>query len=232
MTWDEYQKTRSFMEEKALALMKHEKKDMVKSGLPIDNYNRYIIGNRSFYSMKANVFKHIIGSHWIRAQQEFPEKFGTGHAMDVVEAIHAIEPTFDLPRFAEFLVNEQFAYVIEIKDGEVIPKVLRIDLFRELKKDKNGNLEFVGGIMHAAKHFSVNDVNLATGNDKHNISDPEEIIRLAVEAFFVANGMVEPPNKLVSRVSIDDKYDLKFVFYHETVTDVHFIKTIHKDPKP
>jgi hypothetical protein len=55
------------MEEKALALMKHEEKDMVKAGLPIDNYKRYMIGKRRFYSMKANVFKHIIGSHWLQA---------------------------------------------------------------------------------------------------------------------------------------------------------------------
>ena len=131
----------------------------------------------------------------------------------------------------EFLVNEQFAYVIEMKDGEVIKRVLRIDLFREMKLNEKGKLEFVGGIMHAAKHFSVNDINLATGNDKHNIPGPEDIIRLAVEAFFVAPGIPEKQNTIVSRVSIDDKYDLKFVFYHEVVTDVYFIKTIHKDTK-
>ena len=231
MTWEEYQKTREFMEKKALALMDHEGKDMVKAGLPIQNYTAYRIQGRIFYAMKSNVFKEIIKDVYIQAHKNFPERFGTNNADDVLKALYDSEPVFEFDRFKDFLHNEQFAYVIESQDGEIVDKILRIDLFRQLDTNKQGNPEFTGGIFHVLEHFSIEGRNLSTGNDIHDIKHPEEIIKLASEAFFVANGEFETPSKYVSRIDLDDNYRLKFVFYLEENTKVFFIKTIHKEAK-
>lgn len=231
MTWEEFQKTREFIEKKSLDLMKHETKDAAKMGFPINNYRKYLLQGRTFYCIKSNVFKVIIEEYLQKAQKQYPEKFGTGNAIDVITAIYNLEPTFDLNRFVGFLQNEQFAYVIESKDGEITDKILRIDLFRKLDENEKGYKEFTGGIFHSFKHFSVDNVNLSTGQDIHNIQCPEELLHLAAEAFFIAESNHENPKKLVSFVNLDDKYNLKFVFYFEVNTQVYFIKTIHKVAK-
>ncbi|SFW88106.1 hypothetical protein [Chitinophaga sancti] len=231
MTWEEFRKTREFIEGKSLALMKHETKDAAKTGFPINNYSKYLINGRTFYCIKSNVFKAIIEDYYFQAHKKFPEKFETGNALDVIDAIYLMEPTFDLERFIDFLKNEQFAYIIESKDGEIANKILRIDLFRQLDTNKEGKMEFTGGIFHTFKHFSIDNLNLSTGKDIHNIQYPEQIIHLAAEAFFIAEGTHENPKKLVSKIDLDDKYRLKFVFYLEENTQVYFIKTIHKEPK-
>lgn len=231
MTWEEFQKTRKFIEKKALALMSHEKKDIVKAGFPINNYRKYLIDNRIFYCIKSNVFKAIIESVHTEAQNKYPEYFGTGNALDVIKAIQMIEPTFEFDRHIEFLQNEQFAYIIESENGEIIDKILRVDLFRQLDDLKDDKKEFTGGIFHAFKHFSIDNINLSTGKDIHNIQYPEQILHYATRAFFIAESNFENPTKLVSRIELDEKYNLKFVFYLEEITGVFFIKTIHKEPK-
>lgn len=228
MTWEEFQRTRQFIEEKALALMKHETKDAAKTGFPINNYRKYLVQGRTFYCIKSNVFKVIIEDYHQQAQKKYPEKFGTGNAIDVIEAIYNIYPIFDLERFTEFLCSEQFAYIIESKDGNIINKILRIDLFRQLDENEKGQKEFTGGIFHSFKHFSIDNINLSTGLDIHNIQYPEQLLHLATEAFFIAEGNHDNPKKLISFVHLDEKYDLKFVFYFEENTQVYFINTIHK----
>src|SRR5207249_3392110 len=101
------------------------------------------------------------------------------------------EPVFEFDRFIDFLRDEQFAYVVESVEGEIVDKILRIDLFRRLDTNKQGLPEFTGGIFHALKHFSIEGRNLSTGKDIHEITHLEEIIRLATEAFFVTDGEFE-----------------------------------------
>lgn len=229
MDWDEFQKTRRYIEEKSAALMSHEKKEYAKVGVPLENYTQYKISSRIFYSVKSNVFKHLIETFYLEAHEKFPEKFGTNNANDVIEALYKVCPVYEIPEYIEFLKNEQFAYLIETEDDKVLDKIVRIDLFRKLDTNKEGFAEFTGGIMHLLKHFSVNNLNLSTGKELHNISHPEEIIELIVRAFFVERGEYETPTKFISRIDIDKIYRLKFVFYLEIKTKVFFIKTVHKE---
>jgi len=228
LTWEEFLKTREYIEKKALQLMDQDNKSVITAGVPIDNYTKYIIGDRIFYGIKANVFKVIIERHLIAAQKKFPKKFGTGNAKDVLKALYEIEPVFEFERYIEFLRNEQFVYLIEVKDSEIIDRILRLDLFRQIDLKTGGTYDFTGGLFHAFKHFSVNDVNLSTGNDNHNIWHPEHLIQYIAQAFFIENGKYESPTKYVTQIKLDPKYSLKFVFYLEKNTNVFFINTIHK----
>ena len=107
-------------------------------------------------------------------------------------------------------------------------------MFRKL--EKKGNIyEFTGGIFHAFKHFSYNDKNLSTGKDINNINTPEQIIEMAIKAFFFEQREALSNREFVSKVELNDKYNLKFVFYYEEQTEVFFIKTIFKElnnPRP
>lgn len=233
MTWESYQAAQAFLEKKALGLMGHEQKDMAKTGFPIQYYTEYNILGRTFYAPAPNVFRHIIGKGFLlEAVKQYPEKFGTGEAYDVVEAIRLVEPTFDTTeRHAEFLQDEQFSFVMEYTATGITENVLRIDLFRHIKQNAAGNHEFVGGIFHAFKHFSFEGVNLSTGNDVNDIPSPQRIIELAIRAFYMPE-QSEPTGKgFIGRISMSEVYWLKFSFYHEQVNGVHFINTVHKERK-
>lgn len=231
MEWEEFHHTREYIKLKSLALMKHEGKEYATVGVLPENYTEYTINGRRFYSIKSNVFKHLLETFYLVAHTNYPNKFGTDNASDVIEALYNVRPIFDIPRYIEFLRSEQFAYLMESTEAKGPDKILRIDLFRKLDTSAQGSLEFTGGIFHVLKHFSVNGVNLSTGKDIHNIDHPERVIELIIRAFFIENGEFETPKKLISRVDIDERYRLKFVFYFEDNTNVFFIKTIHKERK-
>lgn len=233
MTYYDYHAAQTFLEKKALGLMGHENKDMAKTGFPIEFYTVYPIYGKIFYSAASNVFRHIIAKGiLLEAVSQYPQRFGTGDALDVVEAIRLVEPSFDTTeRHAEFLQHEQFCFIMENIDGIIQDKVLRIDLFREIKKNKEGDQEFIGGILHAFKHFSYNGVNLATGMDINDIQNPEKIIGLAIKAFFMPEEIEQTPKGFNGRISLNDKYWLRFSFYLEQVNGVHFINTVHKERK-
>lgn len=230
-TWEEYRSTKKYIEGKALALMNHESKDLAKVGFPINDYVKYEIEGRKFFVIRARVFKAITDSVYLEAFLKYPEKFGTGNALDVLEAVYNIEPISDLSWFTDFLQREQFAYVIEGSGLEIIDKILRIDLFRKLDTNEVGQKEFTGGLFHALKHFSIAGRNLSVGKDIHDVAHPIEVLILAIRAFFISDGRFETPTKLISSIELDEKYVLKFVFYLEEKTGVYFIKTIHKRKK-
>ena len=233
MTWDNYLAAQAFLETKSLGLMSHEKKEMAKTGFPPQFYSIYPIHEKVFYACAPNTFQHIIFKDvLLKAVSNYPEKFGTGDAHDVIEAIRLIEPTFDTTeRHAQFLKNEQFCFIMENKDGVIQDKVLRIDLFRSIQKKEDGKQEFIGGLFHAFKHFSYKGINLATGRDINDIQSPEAIIELAIKAFFMPEHVEETAKGFIGRISLDENYWLKFSFYLEQVNGVHFINTVYKERK-
>jgi len=233
MTWDDYQAAQAFLEKKSLGLMSHEKKEMAKTGFPFQYYSIYPIKGRIFYVPAPNTFRHIMTKDvLLEAVTKYPERFGTGDAYDVIEAIRLVEPTFDsVKRHAEFLQNEQFCFVMENSGGTIQDQVLRIDLFRDIKPNPSAKHEFVGGIFHGFKHFSYKGINLATGNDINDIYHPEQIIGLAIKAFYMPEEKEQTAKGFIGRISLDEKYWLKFSFYLEQVNGVHFINTIYKEKK-
>ncbi len=234
MEWNDYLAAQAMLEKKSLGLMDHEKKEMAKTGFPYQNYTIYPIKGRIFYVPAPNVFRHIIMKNvLLEAITKYPERFGTDDALDVIEAIRLIEPTFDnTQRHAEFLQNEQFGFVMENKDGVIQDQVLRIDLFRGIKPHpKTGKPDFEGGIFHAFDHFSYKGTNLATGNDINEIHSPDQIIGMAIKAFYMPEEKEQTAKGFIGRISLNENYWLKFSFYLEQVNGVHFINTVHKEKK-
>jgi hypothetical protein len=102
MDWEEFQSIRERMKEKALALMRHERKDSATLGVLSENITEYSIDGRIFYSVKSNVFKHLTERFYHEAHEKFPDQFGTGNANDVIDALYKARPVFDIPRYLNF----------------------------------------------------------------------------------------------------------------------------------
>lgn len=136
-----------------------------------------------------------------------------------------------LEKYADYLKNEHFAWIVEVDKGEVKGNVLRLDLFRNLKAvidSKKGELEFIGGIFHAFKHFSLNGRPLSTHQAKNDLDHPNCIFDIAIRGFFINEDKIVTKNSIKSSIKLDNKYILELVFYYEEKTDVYFLKTIIK----
>lgn len=233
MEWDDFQASRKFIEEKALKLMQHESKPHARVGFPVNNYRIYQKDGRTFYYVGTNIFKGIYEQNLVLATEKYPEKFGTGNALDVVEAINLIEPLYpDVERTAELLRDEHFGLFIENNNGTIENRILRLDLFRQLDPTPTGEKEFTGGIMHALKHFSFKGVPLSTGKEIHDIPYTTKVIEILLEAFFMGSGEFTNPTTYVCYYDYNEKYNLRIVFYYEPNTDVYFLKSIYKKEKP
>lgn len=232
MTWEEYQNTRVYVEKKALELMSHEKKNDAHVGVPINNYRVFPIDGRTFYSVQINTFMVVVDRFLGEAQVAYPDKFGTRNAFDIIEALRLINPIFETTeRMAEFFAHDKCTYVFEAEGGKVVDRMLRLDLFRIIKPDKDGNLEFIGGLFHALKHFSKNGVNYSTGTSNHDLDNTQSLIGEIINAFFTIDGTFETPDQYVVLRPYENDYNLKFVFYREENTKVFFLKTVYKEPK-
>jgi hypothetical protein len=231
MEYSDFLAAKQFIEEKALALMSHEKKDYAKVGFPPQNYTVYNIKGRTFYSVGTNIFRGILNDVLLEAMQQFPLNFGTGNAISVIHALNKVEPLYGRTKdVIRILQNENFSYVVENVNGKIPDRILRLDLFRQLNpiKHKRRKYDFTGGLFHALKHFSFKGKPLSTGNDKNDLVHPRQIIEHAIKAFFFEPEQFIDPLTYVSHIDLNEKYRLKFIFYHEPNTKVFFIKTIHK----
>jgi hypothetical protein len=231
MTSEEFINSRQYIEKKALELMSHENKNYVVTGVPLENYRVFKMHRRAFYSVQINTFKEIVDKFLIKAQRSNPNKFGTGEAYDVIEAVRLVNPIFEQNKFTEFLSQEKCTYVFEEENGKVVDRILRLDLFRFIKFNKSGRSEFVGGLLHALKHFAKDGINYSTGKSTHEIAHPQNLICEIIDAFFSIQGIFETPSKYVVLKTYDDKYNLRFIFYREANTGVFFLKTTYKESK-
>lgn len=217
-----------FIKMKSVELMKHEKKNSARIGFSEENFENIRIDNRNFYFISTNVFQIIVNEILPIATNRFSERFGTGNARDVISAIHEIHQWFDLERYIEILKTENFCYVSEIVDNKISDKILRIDLFREIKLNSKNKFDFVGGIFHCYKHFSFDGKPLSTSNEINDLKYPKELLHKIAEAFFIHNLTNSKANTYIAEIEIDLEYNLKTVFYFEKKTGVYFLKTAHK----
>lgn len=228
---EDHKMINDFIKMKSVELMKHEKKNSARIGFSEENFENIRIDNRNFYFISTNVFEIIVNEILPIATNRFSERFGTGNARDVISAIHEIHQWFDLERYIESLKTENFCYVLEIVDNKISDKILRIDLFREIKLNSESKFDFVGGIFHGYKHFSFDGKPLSTNNEINDLKYPKELLHKIAEAFFINNLTNSEANTYFTEIEIDLEYNLKPVFYFEENTGVFFLKTAFKVQK-
>lgn len=229
MESSDYKLASDFIEQISLSLMDIENKAYANTRFSIDNFKTLKANGRTFYVIYCNTFKQIVEHLLLRVCHEKPQYFGTKNANDVLWAFFEENPLGDFEWYKEFLRNEEFCYVIENVKGVIQDKILRIDLFRQLKIDKKNNLEFIGGLLHCLKHFSFNDKPLSTHKANHNINSIESLLIQIALVFF---------NYEIKNCIGNDKYlleikheemEIRFIYYKEAKSNVYFINSIYRN---
>lgn len=239
ITFEEYDALMAYMEPKLFDLWRHENEirkekgleelDSFQVGFPINEiYHYYAEGDHNFYIV-FNVSCHrLLHEGILDALQTFPEKFGTGNAMDVVDAIYegsVFKSLGDKDRYIKFLADNACCYVVYANE-EGFGDILRLDTFRKVD-DRDGKYDFTGGLMHVLKHFSYEGRNLAVGKDIHDLFDLEHLVYLIAMAFRLKEG----EGSLWTATQELNEGPMKAVFYKEEVTGIYFIKTYHRIKK-
>ncbi|WP_160713139.1 hypothetical protein [Chitinophaga solisilvae] len=230
----EFDNIRNLIEKKATRLKTHEEREFARIGVDISNYRKMSVQGREFVIIPNNVFLIMLEDVISTATEKYPESFGQRNAYKVLEALYKVMPPpliRNLAEYETFLNTEHFAWVVELEDGEIKGDILRLELFRDIRTEKdakNGETEFEGGIFHAFKHYSYKGVPLSTQPDRNEINHPTAIYAAIIEAFFVNDNKIRDDRRIVSSLPFNEKYHLKFVFYHEKETDIYFITTIVK----
>lgn len=242
ISFEEYDALMEYMEPKLLELWRHENEvrkeqgieelDSFQTGFPINEiYHYYAEADHNFYIV-FNVSCHrLLQEGIIEALEAFPEKFGTGNAMDVVDALYegsVFKSLGGKDRFIKFLAENACCYVVYANE-EGFGDILRIDTFRKVD-ERNGKqdvYDFTGGLMHVLKHFSYEGRNLAVGKDVHDLFDLEHLVYLIAMAFRLKEG--EKCNWEATQELIEGP--MHAVFYKEEATGFYFIKTYHRVKK-
>lgn len=83
--------------------------------------------------------------------------------------------------------------------------------FEMLHKNDPLKSDFVGGLLHVLKHFSVEGKNLATGNDINNVFDIGHIIYLIAMAFRLKK-QCEKDHQIIVFLSINPFHSLSYKY--------------------
>lgn len=107
-----------------------------------------------------------------------------------------------------------------IKQNNCFNEILRIDLFRFIR---GGN--FVGGLFHTLKHFSMDGKNLSVGNDSNEVFDIEHVISKIQTAFI---NYIRTNSNIIE---LDNRHVYKSEFYKEPESGIYFLKTLFKQKR-
>jgi hypothetical protein len=228
MTTNELTQIREFINRKSLLLMQHEKRTFAKTGFDFSHYKEKKFLERKFVIISTNVFHQILDGVLVEACKRYPQNFGEDDVNLVFEALYQIEKFGSVEEFQEFLKLENFAWILELQNGKVYPKVLRIELFRKIDqlKDDNSKTEFTGGIFHSFKHFTYNGIPLSTKRENKQIDHPMSIIDIVLLGFFFSDLTPKPSDKFESNIELEDEKKMCFAFYHEPKTDIYFLNSV------
>ncbi len=175
---------------------------------------------------------------YINAIDKSPELFGTGNAMDVIEAIrrteNSLHPELDsMPKYDEsYLRHENMAYIFEVKGGVVTDKVLRLDLYRKI--DEKG---FTGGIFHAFKHFTIEGYETLSNVEKgeFEMRNIEHIITVITLNFFSDEFSQEENSHrdcyYVAHSQLAEGHSVRGVYYKVEGIPVYFLNSFYVSKK-
>ena len=207
---------------------------LYQEGFSIEECFTYKIGSTVFYFACNYSFLKIVERSILAARKKYPELFGTGDAQNIIEALYKESGHKNsIDEYREYLRNYACCYIL-YETGDILsPNVLRIDLFRILKENKNNPLkmEFIGGFFHILDHFSINGKNLATTNEINDVSEVDDILIYISKAFLKCEGIKEKETKVV--VHMENGKPLNCVFFWDEKKEVYFIRFSTKtSPSP
>lgn len=206
--------------------------DMFQFGFPINEIYHYQTGDEGedFYIIYNTLFLSTISRQIKLAQQQYPQKFGTGNADDLIDALYNVSNyklLGDRAAYLDYLIDYNCCYVVYRKNG-VYNDILRIDLLRDTKPNKKDptQKDIIGGMLHVLKHFSIEGKNLGTGTDINDVFDVTHLIYLIAMAFRLKKKCAKCKYEAIQKF---DTYAMHASFYRNPTTDVYYLNTYFKD---
>lgn len=203
--------------------------EMYQDGFSIDECFSFIDGKTIFYFACNYSFLKVVEKNLLAARKKSPELFGTGDAQHILDALYKESgQCFSEEEYCDYLRNHACCYHLRETNEELNTNILRIDLFRLLRPCNNNPncLEFVGGLLHSLDHFSMDEQNLATGNDINEISDIDYVLVYIAKAFLKCEGIKEKETKVT--IQMENGKPLNCVFFWDEAKEVYYLTTIHR----
>lgn len=231
-TPSEYKEISDIFQKEMKAIALHEGKDSWYGGIHKNNcFVRKLDDHILLYQIFTLAFVPFISEVYLNALNNHQELFGTGNAKDIIHALYleSNARNWDEARFIEYLSKEVFCLLICKNKDSFCKDVLRIDLFRDVRESKTskGNFDFVGGIFHALKHFSIEGLSASIyPNQKVDLYDIEQLIWPIAHAFYRGtwcNG--NRKNTYESSINYLGK-SFNLEFYKEDSLNVSFINSV------
>ena len=204
--------------------------ELYQEGFSIEDCFNYEMGHTIFFFACNYSFLKVVGEKLLAARKHSPELFGTDDAQDILEALYEVcGRNCTIDEYVDYLQQYACCYLLYETEGVLSPNVLRIDLFRLLRpnKDNPKYLEFIGGIFHVLDHFSIDGKNLATGKDINDVSDIDEVLIYIAKAFLVCGGIKDKECKVT--IQMKNGKPLNCVFFWDEKKEIHYITTLHRD---
>ncbi len=231
---DEYTEITALVKKEMRELAMHEKKNSYMAQSAINNcYVRHLPDNSLLFQIFSPGFIHVVEQDYINALKETPECFGTGNARDVIHGLFVQARLHNWPwdenRYLEYLSNEIFCLLICKRETSFCREMLRVDLFRQLKESKTTTdcYEFIGGIFHALKHFSIKEQCASLlPNQNVDLYDVEQLIWPIANAFFMGTWKKgnRPKTFETSTLYLGKRFTLEL--YREDNSNVAFVNTL------
>lgn len=212
------------IEKIGLILMKHENKDFCTAAINRIDFIKIQYNDYEFFIAPSFPFKELIIDYgYINAVDQHQNCFGKGDDQHILTALQT-----PLNKFSpiENLHEETMAYLFQIVDGEVSDKVLRIDLYRDIKNSK-----FIGGIFHFLKHFTIEGFDTISNSKKGTpLENFRYVLFYIISNFYLPEKQqkdTERKNNYISYSYFDERKSLKGVYYKEENIPVYFINTMY-----
>ena len=194
-------------------------------------YTREVTGNDEvllFFSKK--IFKDLFENTLFLIHSENPELFKNNEAKNILKKILKIiqsqgsytSSTYE--DFEKFVLKEAFMLVSDL-DGR---RTLRIDVCRGIRKRADEKEEFIGGLLHALKHFEKEGVPLSPGGHT-GTQLPKYFLNLIIEAFYSDSFKIQNSKSTTyESIVIDNGVSYRFIFYKQEKCDIYFLNTFFK----
>lgn len=236
LTKEEHLELMAFLSDKAKQLYKHEVKEAIKAGREPKNVYQSIFSRQqcfaheiddvTVYRIYTKGFLKFVRVVLPEITEKDPDVFRNRDARDILEDLYNVSGYSIFHKtpneYIENILDEACVYVVLKTESGFDDKVLRIDLCRGVSPSMEDNKKYVfrGGLLHAAKHFRIDDSAAVDST-----FDLEHLVWLCSNAFL----QILPDNKTKYTICLpyNETHSIQFGFYKEAFSRVFYVNTIY-----
>lgn len=223
------------MEEISMGLMQAENKDDCLASVSIYDWKFFSLNQSGdlYVAVPSAAFKRFIfNREYLKVVDAFPAHFGTKNDWEIVKAIKQHERNSLIREYSDeeylnYIKGETASYIFKIEDGMTLSeKVLRLDLCRGINKRN----QFMGGVFHVLKHFTLGGYETLSSFGKElSVETWTEIYHNIIINFFSDKFFPEKENYYEAFSTLADGHKLRGVYYKNPVVPVYFLDSLRVD---